>query len=118
MEKSVSTSQPYIGSNTIKPQQKAGGKKMGKWLGKIPKDILISPGGVVLVLLALLIEIVDLIPLPLIDQIIEIPLEIIFIVFFKVITKLPWQNLLIPTLIERIPGINDVLPTWFLRLFM
>ena len=93
-------------------------KKKGGWFQKIPTDIILSPGGIVLIFLALLIEIIDWIPLPLIDQIIELPLEIMFIVFFVIITKASFKSLIIPFIIERIPIISDILPTWVIRMLV
>ena len=93
-------------------------KKKGGWFQKIPTDILLSPGGMVLIFFALIIEIIDWIPLPIIDQIIELPLEIFFIVLLVVITKTSFKSLLIPFIIERIPIISDILPTWLIRMFI
>jgi hypothetical protein len=99
-------------SGQIFPRQRGG------FLGKVPKEILFSPGGMTLVFLAVVMEVLDIIPIPFLDQILELPLEIIFIVFFKFITKLPLSACLIPFLIERIPLINDIFPTWLIRLFL
>ena len=101
-----------------KPKKETAQKKKGGWFQKIPADILLSPGGMVLIFLALIIEIIDWIPLPLIDQIIELPLEIMFIVLFAVITKASFKSLIIPFIIERVPVISDVLPTWLIRMFV
>jgi len=90
-------------------------KKKG-WFKKIPADIILSPGGMVLIFFALFMEILDLIPIPFIDQIWELPLEIIFIILLGVIAKVPLKTSLIPFLIERIPIINDILPTWIIRM--
>jgi len=100
------------------PTQKLKLKKKGGWFQKVPKDILLSPGGVILVFLALLIEIIDWIPLPVADQVIEIPLEIIFLVFYIIIVKPDIKSLVIPFVIERIPVLSDILPTWLIKLFM
>jgi len=91
-------------------------KKRGGWFQKIPADVLLSPGGMILIFFALIMEIIDWIPLPFIDQVIELPLEIIFIVFLVLITKTSFKSLLIPFIIERIPVISDVLPTWLIRM--
>lgn len=99
------------------PVKAAVPKKKGGWFQKIPSEILLSPGGMILIFFALLIEIVDWIPLPFIDQIIELPLEIFFIVFFVIITKASFKSLVIPFAIERIPLISDILPTWVLKFF-
>ena len=100
------------------PSTQPAPKKKGGWFQKIPTDILLSPGGMVLIFFALTIEIIDWIPLPFIDQIIELPLEIMFIVFFVVITKTSFKSLLIPFIIERIPVLSDILPTWLIRMIM
>jgi len=93
-------------------------KKKGGWFQKIPTDVLLSPGGMVLIFFALVMEIVDLIPLPVVDQLWELPFEIVFIVLLAVIAKVPLKTSLIPFLIERIPIISDVLPTWVIRMLM
>ena len=90
--------------------------KKGGWFKKIPADVILSPGGIVLIFFALVIEIIDLIPLPGIDQIWELPLEIIFIILLGIIAKVPLKTSLIPFLIERIPVISDILPTWVIRM--
>ncbi|MFH1575751.1 MAG: hypothetical protein ABIB55_02290 [Candidatus Nealsonbacteria bacterium] len=93
-------------------------KKQGGWFQKIPKEILFSPGGMVLIFLALIIEIIDWIPIPIIDNIWELPLELMFLVFLAMITKIPFKAMVIPFIIERIPLVNDIVPTWLLRLFI
>ena len=100
------------------PKKEVAPKKKGGWFQKIPTDVLLSPGGMVLFFLALLIEIIDWIPLPVIDQIIELPLEIMFIVLLAIIAKTSFKSLIIPFIIERIPIISDILPTWLIRMFM
>ncbi len=100
-----------------KPAVKKG-KTLGKWFQKIPREILFSPGGIVLIVFALIMEILDWIPIPIIDNLWELPLELIFIVFLAIIVKLPLQSMLIPFIIERIPMVNDIVPTWFIRMFL
>jgi len=97
---------------------KIAAPKKGGWFQKIPTSVLFSPGGMVLIFFALLIEIIDWIPLPIIDQIIELPLELFFIVFLVIITKTSFKSLIIPFIIERIPVISDILPTWLIRMFI
>lgn len=101
------------------PQKGPASKKAPrKWFRKVPKEILLTPGGMILVFFALIIEVIDWIPLPGIDLAWELPLEIIFILFYIVITGAPWQSTIIPFIIERVPVINDVLPVWFIRMFL
>lgn len=101
-----------------KPVKAVVPKKKGGWFKKIPHEILLSPGGVILIFLAIIIEIIDWIPLPFVDQIFELPLEIIFIVYFVYITKASLKSLIIPFIIERIPLISDIVPTWLIKLFV
>jgi hypothetical protein len=93
-------------------------KKKSTWFQKIPRDVLLSPGGMVLILLAFFIEIGDLIPLPILDQIWELPLEIIFMILLFVIVKdFSWKAAVIPFIIERIPVLSDIIPTWLIKMF-
>jgi hypothetical protein len=91
--------------------------KKQKITKKVPPEVLTSPGGFLLLFLAVIMEGLDLIFLPFVDQIIELPLEITFIILFKIVTQLPLSSCILPFLIERIPVISDILPTWLLRLF-
>ena len=91
-------------------------KKKGKWFSRIPKEVLLSPGGFILIFLAIIMELIDLIPIPFVDQLWEIPIELVFILFLTVITKAPIKSAIVPFIIERIPGISDVVPTWLIRL--
>ena len=93
-------------------------KKEGGWLQKIPKDILPSPGGIILIFTAGIIEMIDWIPLPFVDQIWEIPLEICFIILLVIIAKPSTKSLIIPFILERIPLVSDILPTWLIKLFI
>ncbi|KPJ54771.1 hypothetical protein AMJ47_03430 [Parcubacteria bacterium DG_72] len=92
-------------------------KKKGGWFQKIPFNVILSPGGIILVFLAIIIEILDLIPIPVIDQIWELPLEIFFIILFIIIVKPSIKSLIIPFVIERIPLVSDVAPTWAAKMF-
>jgi hypothetical protein len=92
-------------------------RKNKGFFARVPKEILTTPGGVVLVIFAIIMEAFDLIPVPFVDQIWETFLEIIYALLFKIITGLSFSSLIIPFLIERIPFLSDILPTWLLRLF-
>lgn len=91
-------------------------KKKGKWFKKIPTEVLLSPGGMVLIFFAFLMEVLDIIPIPFIDQLWELPLELIFLVLLTIIAKVPLKTSVIPFVVERIPIINDILPTWLIRM--
>jgi len=105
---------PALPQSTPPPQLTAG-KKQSKWFKKIPPEVLGSPGGMILLLMAGVMEIIDLIPVPFIDNLWELPLEIIFMVLLATVAKLPLQSMVIPFIVERIPIINDIIPTWLLR---
>ncbi|MEA3344070.1 MAG: hypothetical protein U9Q16_00055 [Patescibacteria group bacterium] len=92
-------------------------KKKGKWFQKIPKDVLFSPGGAILILFAIIMEGIDLLPIPFVDQLWELPLELIFIALLTVIAKVPLKTSVLPFLVERIPILSDIIPTWAIRMF-
>ena len=99
---------------TIKVPDKKGG-----WFQKIPTDILLSPGGMVLIFFALIMETIDFfVQVPVIEEIIMLPLNIIFCFFLVAIAKLPVKSLVIPFFIERIPFISSILPTWLIRILV
>jgi len=102
------------------PKNKTPVSKKSGWWKKIPPDLLLSPGGLILVILAFIIEACDLIlpGVPILEYIIEIPLEIIFLFLLAKIADYPVKSMIIPFVIERIPYLSDVLPTWFLKLFI
>jgi len=93
-------------------------KQKKGWFQKIPTDVLLSPAGMILIFFAIIMEIVDLIPLPVVDQLWELPFEIIFILLLTVLAKVPIKASIIPFLIERIPMVSDILPTWVIRMLV
>lgn len=99
---------------------KAPIKKKGGWFQKIPADVLFSPTGLIAIFIWGLTELLDWIPLPIADQIWEIPLEIIGITYSVIVLGISLKGLAIPFILERIPVFNDIFPTfvvWFLRMF-
>ena len=88
------------------------------WFQKIPTDIILSPAGMILIFFAIVMEIVDLIPFPVVDQLWELPFEIVFIILLTVLAKVPLKASVIPFLIERIPMVSDILPTWVIRMLV
>jgi len=90
--------------------------KKGGWFQKIPPGVLLSPGGIILIFLAIAIDVLDfLMPIPIINQIIKLPLEIFFVILYITITKAPFKSLLAPIIIEQIPIIN-ILPMWIIKM--
>jgi len=100
-----------------KSEKVAVPKKKG-WFQKIPTNVLLSPAGMILIFFAIIMEIVDLIPLPVIDQLWELPFEIVFVILLTVLAKVPLKASIIPFLIERIPMVSDILPTWVIRMLV
>jgi hypothetical protein len=97
--------------------KKAEEAKKHGWFQKIPTEILLSPGGVVLVLFALIMELIDLAPIPILDQVWEIPKEIFFMILLSIIAKMSFKSMIIPFIVERVPVINDIVPTWLIKVF-
>ncbi len=98
-----------------------GGEKKparrSKFFKKIPKEFLFSPGGFILVFVAVCFEALDLL-LPGGSLTIEIVPDLIFAILLILIARVPISSTILPFLIERIPIISDILPTWLIRLFM
>lgn len=92
-------------------------QKKGRFFNRIPKDFLVSPGGVVLVFIAAIFELIDLL-IPGGSLTLEIIPDIIFGVLLTLIAKVPITASILPFIIERIPVISDILPTWLIRMFM
>ncbi|MBU3942613.1 hypothetical protein KKA24_01365 [Patescibacteria group bacterium] len=105
--------------NNIKVDIKKPLKKKGKWFQKIPAEVLGSPGGMILLFFAGFMEIIDVIPLFVLDQVWELPLEMIFIaLFMAIVPNASLKSLIIPFVIERIPVLSDVIPSFLLKMFM
>lgn len=84
---------------------------------KIPKEFFSSPGGMVLIFLALGFELLDLFLIGG-SLTIEIILDLIFVIFLQQLAKVPLSDSILPFIIERLPLISDFLPTWLIRLFI
>jgi len=94
-------------------------KKKGGWFQRVPREILLTPGGVILISLAALMEIIDfLVPWPIIEEVIMLPLNIFFCVGLIVIAKQSVKSLIIPFLIERIPLLSSIIPTFLIKMFI
>ncbi len=101
--------------------EEEGKKEKGRgWFEKIPKDKLFTPGGAILLAFALATEILDiLLPdfvIPGASLVVEIIPELIFILLLKMFFSVSFISLVIPFLIERIPIISDIVPTWFIKM--
>ena len=88
-----------------------------RFFKKIPREFLFSPGGFILVFIAVCFEALDIL-LPGSSLTIEIVPDLIFAILLILIARVPISSTILPFLIERIPIISDILPTWLIRLFM
>ncbi len=104
------------------PQKVPVPKKKGGWFQKIPTDVLLSPTGLVLISFAGFMELLDLIPVPIVDQIWEIPFEIVFIILLVKLAHVSLKSCVIPFFAERIIGLLtigiDFIPTWVIRMLV
>jgi len=92
-----------------------GGKS--RFFQKIPPEKAFSPGGVILMFFAAAMEVLDVV-IPGGSFTIELIPEIIFALLAKIVLGLPFLSQIIPFVIERIPIISDISPTWVLKFFM
>lgn len=93
---------------TIENSNKGSG-----WSKKIPPEILLSPGGMVIMLVVLIVEILGLIiPIPVIGFLIQLPFVIILYILLITIGKLPIKSLILTTIVEIF---FPFLPTWIIR---
>lgn len=97
-------------STEIKHTEKKGG-----WFKKFPKKALASPGGVILLFVIVIAEVFDLL-IPGGSLILELIPEIFICFLLSIVGKMPFKSLIVPLLIERIPILSDILPTWFIKL--
>lgn len=94
-------------------------KKKSKFFSKIPTHVIFSPAGFVLIFFALVIEVIDWIPLPLLENLWELPMEIAFIALaITLVKELTIQSMLLPFIVERIPFISDIVPSFLIKLFV
>ena len=103
------------------PEKISVPKKRG-WFQKIPTDVLLSPAGMVLISFAGFMELLDLIPIPVVDQLWEIPFEIVFIILLVKLAHVSLKSCVIPFFAERIISITtvgfDFIPTWVIRMLV
>lgn len=97
-------------STELKPAEKKGG-----WFKKFPKETLASPGGIILLFVIVIAEVFDLL-IPGGSLTLELIPEIFICFLMSIVGKVPFKSLIVPLLIERIPILSDILPTWFIKL--
>lgn len=93
---------------------------IGRFFQKVPSDILLSPGGIVLLFFALIMEILDIV-IP--DGVgltytLELIPEVIFMVLLKIIAGVSFLSMIIPLVIEKIPIVSDIVPSFFIKMLI
>jgi len=98
-------------TQTIKVPAKKGG-----WFAKIPADVLMSPGGIVIIFVALIVEALGLlVPIPIIGFLIQLPFVIVLYILLMTIGGMSFKSLIIVPIIELF---FPFLPTWLIRILM
>jgi len=99
-----------------KPEKAPVPKKKGGWFQKIPKDIFLTPGGMVILFVVVIVEILGvLIPIPIIGFIIQLPFVILLYILLITVAKVSFKSLIIVPIIEFF---FPFLPTWIIRILM
>ena len=95
---------------------KIAAKKNSGWFQKIPKAVLLSPGGIIIIFLVIIVETIGvLIPIPVIGSIIKLPFEIILIILLITVAKVSVKSLILPYVIDFF---LPFLPTWLIRILI
>lgn len=103
-------------------------KKRGGFFQRIPKETLLTPAGMVGVMLACFLEVSDWI----LDyfhilypgkwESLVMPIKTFFDLIFgfslSLMTRTSVKSNILPFLVERIPFISTILPTWVLRIII
>lgn len=91
-------------------------KKKSGWFQKIPKGIFLTPGGMIILFVVLIVELLGvLIPIPIIGFIIQLPFVILLYILLMTIAKVSFKSLIIVPVIELF---FPFLPTWIIRLLL
>lgn len=103
-------------------------KKESKFFAKIPKEALLGPAGIFCVPLAILLEILDWIfdffhmiypgSWETIAGPVKTFLDLSYGIFSAHTLQIPLLSNVWPFLIERVPFLSTILPTWVLRIFL
>jgi len=90
--------------------------KKGGWFQKIPSDVFLSPGGMVIFFLVIIIEILGVIvPIPIIGFLVQLPIVILLYILLMTIGGLSFKSLIIVPIVELF---FPFLPTWIIRILM
>lgn len=90
-------------------------KKSG-WFQKIPPDIFLSPGGMVIFFVVIFVEVLGiLVPIPIIGFLVQLPFVIILYILLMTIGGLSFKSLIIVPVIEFF---FPFLPTWIIRILL
>lgn len=100
-----------------KNKKTSSAKIKKKRFDKIPPEILFSPGGMILLMIAFMIEAIDFV-IPGGGLSWKIILDIFFLVPFVLIVRPSFRSLILPFILERVPIIADIIPTWVLKMIL
>jgi hypothetical protein len=90
-------------------------KKGKKRFNRIPPEILFSPAGMVLLFMAVVTEAMDLM-IPGSTFGIKLITDLFFVFFLMVVARSSFKSIILPFLIERIPLLSDLIPTWIVKM--
>lgn len=91
-------------------------KKKGGFFQKIPSDVFLSPGGIVILFTVIIVEILGIIvPIPIIGFLIQLPFVIILYILLMTIGGLSFKSLIMVPVIELF---FPFLPTWIIRILI
>ena len=99
-----------------KPEKISVPKKKGGWFQKIPSEIFLTPGGMVILFVVIIVEILGiLIPIPIIGFLIQLPFVILLYILLITVAKVSFKSLIIVPIIELF---LPFLPTWIIRILL
>ncbi len=83
---------------------------------KISPDLLLSPGGMVIIFLSIFIEIIGIaVPWPVIGFVVQLPFQIILIILLITVAKLSIKSMIVPSIIEFF---FPFLPSWLVMILI
>ena len=92
-------------------------KPKGKgFFQKIQPELLLSPGGVLIIFLTILIEIIGIIiPIPIIGSLIQFPFQVLLIILLITVAKVSIKSMIIPYIVDFL---FPAFPSWAVTLLI
>lgn len=95
---------------------RAEAKRKNSWFQKIPTHVLLSPAGMIIIFVVLIVEVIGvLIPIPIISTLFQFPFQVILIILLITIAKVSIKSLILPYVIDFF---FPFLPVWIIRILM